>query len=69
MFSSSDKPRLLSIDAFSWDFNDLSGMFQGCQTPAGFVARWEEKISKQLSESGMLNHSANSDPAVTDATE
>ena len=69
MFSDSEKPRMLSLDAISWDSNELSGKFQGCQTPAGFVARWEEKISGQLSESEVFNQSVNSSPIVTEFTD
>lgn len=55
MFSDSDKPRQLSLNAFSWDSNNVSGKFQGCRTSLGFVARWEENIAGHLSQSGVFS--------------
>ena len=59
LFSDSDKPRQLSLDTFSWDGNDLSRKFRGCQSSAGFVTRWEENISGNLSESGVSSQPMN----------
>ena len=60
LFSDSDKPRQLSLDTFSWDANDLSGKFRGCQSSVGFVTRWEKNISGNLSaESGVFSQPMN----------
>ena len=65
MFSDTDKPRQLSLDSFSWDSNELSGKFQGCQSSIGFVARWEESIGVFLSNTGVFNQPT--DSVVTEA--
>ena len=59
LFSDSDKPRQLSLDTFSWDANDLSRKFRGCQSSVGFVACWEENISGNLSKSGVFSQPMN----------
>lgn len=39
-----DKPRQLSLQAFSWDDNNLSRLFHGSGESAGFLAAWNKHV-------------------------
>lgn len=43
-----DKPRLLSLNAFSWDANPLCNRFQSCNDNEGFVEVWKKYIDPYL---------------------
>ncbi len=36
------KPRALSLEAFSWDDNSFSRLFQQCGGSAGFIQAWNQ---------------------------
>ena len=44
------KPKLLSLDAFSWNSNPVCNWFQGCKDNNGFLVIWREKISPLLNK-------------------
>ena len=47
-FSLLDKPKQLSLNAFSWDDNYLSLLFRGCGDGAGFLKIWGIHIKPYL---------------------
>ena len=50
-FASLERPRHLSLAAFSWDDNNLSRHFQSCGQVDGFLQAWEKHIKPYLNES------------------
>ena len=44
LFSDNEGAKSLCLDVFSWDENDISRKFQGCRTPEGFVATFEQNF-------------------------
>ena len=53
-FLKEQKPRLLSLNDFSWNDNILSGKFQGCGNNQGFLKVWMEFIRPFLNQNGVF---------------
>lgn len=47
-FSLLDKPKQLSLNAFSWDDNNLTLLFRGCGDGAGFLKVWGKHVKPYL---------------------
>ena len=48
------KPRLLSLNDFSWNENVLSGKFQGCGNNQGFMKVWMEFVKPYIDQNGVF---------------
>ena len=43
-----EKPKLLSLNAFSWNENSLCNQFQSSKDGSGFIAVWKKQIAPYL---------------------
>jgi len=55
------KPRLLSLNDFSWNENILSGKFQGCGNDQGFMKVWMEFVRPFLNQNGVFTCTSDHD--------
>ena len=52
-FHCQSTPRQLSLNAFSWDENELCNHFQGCGDNQGFLKVWMEYVHPFLDHNGI----------------
>ena len=68
-FASLERPKQLSLGAFSWDDNNLSRHFQSCGEADGFLQAWGKYIKPYLDESsGEFTPPSNNEPSTSGAT-